>query len=75
MYQDNKMEIEKQFKKDIGMTISNAEIKLRDIKRNSNEIFNLRCSLNGFCSVTNEKITLSNDEIKIVQSRIDELLM
>lgn len=73
MYKDNKMEIEKQFKNDMGYSVADAEIKLRKIKRQSNELFNLRCSLNGFCSETNEKLSLSDDARKIVQSRIDEL--
>lgn len=73
MYKDNKMEIEKQFKTDMGYSVADAEIKLRKIKRQSNELFNLRCSLNGFCSETNEKLSLSDDARKIVQSRIDEL--
>lgn len=67
------MEIEKQFKTDMGYSVADAEIKLRKIKRQSNELFNLRCSLNGFCSETNEKLSLSDDARKIVQSRIDEL--
>lgn len=73
MYNDNRMEIEKQFKNDMGFTIADAEIKLRNIKRQNNELYNLRCSLNGFCSETNEKITLSTDDVKIVKARIDEL--
>ena len=45
----DKMEIEKKFKSDMGYSMVDAAIKLRDIKRNSNELYNLRCSLNGFC--------------------------
>ncbi|HHZ68829.1 MAG TPA: hypothetical protein EYN67_12370 [Flavobacteriales bacterium] len=73
MYTDNKMEIEKQFKKDIGFSIAEAEIKLRKIKRDNNELYNLRCSLNGFCSEANEKIVLSDDVRVIVKARIIEL--
>ena len=67
------MEIEKQFKNDIGFSIAEAEIKLRKIKQDNNELYNLRCSLNGFCSETNEKITLDDDLKKAIQARIDEL--
>ena len=67
------MEIEKQFKNDMGFTIASAEMKLREIKKNNSELFNLRCSLNGFCSITNEKINLSVDDVKIVDARIAEL--
>jgi len=73
MYNDNRMEIEKQFKNDMGFTIAEAEIKLRGIKRNSDELYGLRCSLNGFCSTTNVKINLTGDDRLIVQARIDEL--
>ena len=67
------MKIEKQFKNDMGFSIAEAEIKLRKIKRDNNELYNLRCSLNGFCSETNEKITLDNDLKKVIQARINEL--
>lgn len=73
MYNDNKMQIEKEFKSDMGITIADAEMKLTKIKRQNNELFNLRCSLNGFCSGTNEKLTLSDDEKEVVRARIDEL--
>ncbi|QDP63230.1 MAG: hypothetical protein Unbinned1520contig1002_28 [Prokaryotic dsDNA virus sp.] len=73
MYNDNRMEIEKQFHKDMGFGIAVAEIKLREMRQKSNELFNLKCSLNGFCSQTNEKIRLSEDDVKIITERIVEL--
>tara|TARA_R110001632_G_scaffold195661_1_gene317272 strand:- start:81 stop:308 length:228 start_codon:yes stop_codon:yes gene_type:complete len=73
MYNDDRMAIEKQFNKDMGFSIASAEIKLREMKQKSNELFNLRCSVNGFCSQTNEKIRLSDDDVKIVKARIAEL--
>ncbi len=73
MYNDNRLEIEKQFKHDMGFSIAEAEIKLREMKSKSSEIYILRCSLNGFCSTTNQKINLTDDDRKVIQARIDEL--
>jgi len=68
------MQAQKDFKKDFGFSISEAEIKLRDIKQNNEELWALRCTINGFCSQTNEKINLSDDDKKVIQQRIDELI-
>ena len=68
------MKSQKGFKNDFGFGISEAEIKLRDIKQNNEELWALRCTINGFCSQTNEKIKLSDEDKKVIQQRIDELI-
>ena len=68
------MQAQKDFKNDFGFSIVEAEIKLRNIKESNEELWALRCTVNGFCSKTNEKINLSDDDKKVIQIRIDELI-
>tara|TARA_R110002020_G_scaffold320914_1_gene536824 strand:+ start:955 stop:1182 length:228 start_codon:yes stop_codon:yes gene_type:complete len=68
------MQAQKDFKNDFGFSIGEAEIKLRNIKESNEELWALRCIVNGFCSRTNEKINLSGDDKKAIQIRIDELI-
>ncbi len=68
------MQAQKGFKNDMGFSIADAEIKLRNMKENTEELWALRCTVNGFCSKTNEKINLSDDDKKAIQIRIDELI-
>ena len=68
------MQAQKGFKNDMGFSIADAEIKLRNIKESNEELWALRCTLNEFCSQTNEKINLSDDDKKVIQQRIDELI-
>ncbi len=69
------MQAQKDFKNDMGFSIADAEIKLRSMKENTEELWALRCTINGFCSQTNEKINLSDDDKKVIQQRINELLI
>ena len=55
----NQLEIEKQFKKDFGMTLDAATRKHNQNKRNSDEVYALKMALNGVDFVTGEKISLS----------------
>ncbi|MCP4802849.1 MAG: hypothetical protein GY891_08315, partial [Bacteroidetes bacterium] len=44
------MQAQKDFKNDMGFSITDAEIKLRSMKENTEELWALRCTINGFCS-------------------------
>ena len=68
------MQAQKDFKNNMGFSIADAEIKLRSIKESNEELWALRCTINGFCSKTNGKIKLSDDDKKVIQQRIDELI-
>jgi len=68
------MQAQKDFKNDMGFSISDAEIKLRNMKENTEELWALRCTITCFCSQTNEKIKLSDEDKKVIQQRIDELI-
>ena len=74
MISQSNMQAQKDFKNDMGFSIADAEIKLRSMRENTEELWALRCTLNGFCSQTNEKINLSGDDKKVIQERIDELI-
>lgn len=68
-------EAEKQFKKDFGITINEAERKLRKRKSASDEIFSLKLYLNGFDIVTGQKVDVmpSKEEVAEIEKRITEL--
>jgi len=68
-------EIEKQFKDDFGMTIAEAERKLRARKKASDDIFALKLYLNGLDVVTGEKVKPTKDERKKIESEIDKLYL
>ncbi len=69
----NQLEIEKQFKKDFGMTLDAATRKHNQNKRNSDEVYALKMALNGVDFVTGEKISLSETNKVISKLRIKEL--
>ena len=71
---EKRFEIEKQFKKDFGFTIDHACDIHRQKKADSNEIFHLRCLLNGFDEGTNEPITLDDETKARVFDRLNELI-
>jgi len=69
----NQLEIEKQFKKDFGITLDAATRKHNQNKRNSDEVYALKMALNGVDFVTGEKISLSETNKVISKLRIKEL--
>jgi len=72
-YAKSKFEIEKQFKKQFGITLDEANRIARENKRMSDELYYLRCLLNGLDIHTCSPVKLSDEEIKNIQDRINKL--
>jgi hypothetical protein len=67
-------EIEKQFKKDFGMTLSEAEAINEKRKKESNELYYLRCLLNGLDITTHTPANPTEEERERISKRIDDLI-
>lgn len=69
----NQLEIERQFKKDFGMTLDEATRKHNQNKKNSDEIYALKMALNGVDVVTGGKINMSETNKVRAKLRLKEL--
>ena len=69
----NSFEIEKQFKKDFGMTLGQATRLNENRKKKSDEIFALKLALNGFDIITGGKAELTEDDKAAIKSRLHQL--
>ena len=67
------LKIEKQFKKDFGFTLDEAYRKHESKKEINNEIFHLRCLLNGFDESTNEPVILSDEIKQQINNKLNKL--
>lgn len=67
-------EIEKQFKKDFGMTLSEAEAINVKRKKESGELYYLRCLLNGLDLTTQEASSNTEEEMARISKRIEDLI-
>jgi len=65
--------IQSQFKKHFGITLDEANRIARENKRLSDELYYLRCLLNGLDIHTCSPVKLSDEEIKNIQDRINKL--
>lgn len=72
-YAKSKFEIEKQFKKDFGMTLDEANRKTQEKKKQSDELYYLRCLLNGLDIHTCSPVTLSDEQTQQIEQRINKL--
>ena len=66
-------EIEKKFKKDFGMTLNQAININKDRIKASNEIYHLKCLLNGLDTTTGLAADLSPEDRMIVLDRLEEI--
>jgi len=67
-------EIEKQFKKDFGMTLSEATAINEKRKKESNELYYLSCLLNGIDMTTGEVANPTEEERERISRRIKDLI-
>ena len=65
----------KQFKDDFGMTIADANGKLRARKKVSDDIFALKLYLNGLDIVTGEKAKPTKEERKKIESELEKMYL
>tara|TARA_R110000751_G_scaffold73408_2_gene148462 strand:+ start:1651 stop:1923 length:273 start_codon:yes stop_codon:yes gene_type:complete len=65
--------IHKQFKADFGMTLDEADNILVKMKSDSDELYHLRCLLNGVDTHNYEKPSLTDKEKELIAIRIEEL--
>ena len=66
-------QIHKQFKADFGMTLDEADNILAKMKSDSEELYHLRCLLNGVNTHNYEKPSLTDEEKELIKIRIEEL--
>ncbi len=65
--------IEKQFKKDFGFTIADAERKLQAIKDKNREIYTLKCLLNGYDIESSSPIKIDGEQRISIKKRLNEI--
>lgn len=63
-------DIQRQFKKDFGFTLEQAEKIAADRRRDSDEVYYLNCLLGGLDIKTSNSVNLSEDEKKIIKDRL-----
>ncbi len=70
---NNQFLIEKQFKKDFGFTIADAERKIQAFKDKNREIYTLRCLLNGYDIESSSPIETNEEQRASIEKRLNEL--